>query len=444
MGTTTRAPAGERVVVADFDVICALGTGREALWRGLVEDAMPAARVTRFDASLLPVNVAAEVTDDLHELVHPWGADACEAAAFDRKLELQLACATLCRERFLSALEQVPPERRGIMLGVGLDVSPVEKISKALSERGALDPVDDELSNDMTESLAGLNELGWGIGRVLNPTDLATILLAHEFGCGAFQDSVLTACSSSSQAIGLGFAAIRRGDADAVVVGGTDSLLNLPAFAAFAKLGVIQPERCEPSKTCRPFDRGRRGTLLGEGAGLMLLISASHAERIGSASEIELLGYANTLDGYHITSPDPSGEGMRRAMEQAMTISHLAAEDLDYVNFHGTGTRANDPTELLALSQMLGEAAGGVSASSTKDRHGHLIAAAGIVEAAVVLLSMMHDLAPRTVNLERPIDGGGVDLVMHENRARRLDACMTNSFAFGGINSSLVFGRRRS
>jgi 3-oxoacyl-[acyl-carrier-protein] synthase II len=176
----------------------------------------------------------------------------------------------------------------------------------------------------------------------------------------------------------------------------------------------------------------------------MLLVSASYAERTGIPWEIELLGYASTLDGYHITSPDPSGEGMRRAMEQALMSADLGAAHLDYVNFHGTGTRANDPIELLALSHVLLDHAPRVMGSSTKDRHGHLIAAAGIVEAAVVLLGMTHGLVPRTVNLDRPIDGRGVDLVTRENRKRRLDACMTNSFAFGGINSSLVFGRHQS
>jgi 3-oxoacyl-[acyl-carrier-protein] synthase II len=217
--------------------------------------------------------------------------------------------------------------------------------------------------------------------------------------------------------------------------------LNLPAFAAFAKLGVIQSTSDGAARACKPCDRQRRGTLLGEGAGLMLLANTAFVEANSLSPEVEVVGYGNTLDGYHMTNPDPTGAGMQRAMRTALLRAGVEADDVDYINLHGTGTRANDEVELAAIQSVFGSRENSVLASSTKDRHGHLIAAAGILEAIVVHLCMTNDFVPRTVNLSNPIAHDGVDLVMASNRFRSLRTCMSNSFAFGGINTSLLFRR---
>jgi 3-oxoacyl-[acyl-carrier-protein] synthase II len=433
-----RRPAARKrdthgVVALHSSIVSPLGVGEDALLRALLADDRAAATVTRFDTSQLPVDTAAEVGGDLGPLTSTWEDAAVEVARFDRKLELVLACASAELDRLTAMMDPAPPERRGIALGVGLDVSPLEKVAKAVARMGAI-------AGD-ARSLGALNPLAEGMGLMFNPTDLGTILLAERFQCGAFQESILTACSSSSQAIGRGIDAIRRDEADVVLVGGMDSLLNLPAFAAFAKLGVIQPSRGDPSASCKPCDRRRRGTLLGEGAGLLLLGSAEYAKKCGFDSHVALTGYGSTLDGYHITAPDPTGAGMEAAMSWALQDAGLHPSEIDYVNLHGTGTRANDPVELHALDAVLGEAASEVMVSSTKDRHGHLIAAAGIMEAIVVLTCMTHDLVPQTVNLKDPLKETGVDLVRDRNRTARMGSCMSNSFAFGGINTSIVFQR---
>lgn len=425
--------AAPAVCILDSEIVSPLGTGADEVLAALLRDRLSGDHVTRFDASELPVDAAAEVHEDLAPLLACWPEPVRETAGFDRKLELGLACASRA-ERFHELLEGAPPFRRGIVMGIGQDVTPLEKVSATLLNAG-------RPTLDLT-ALADFNLHAAGFGRLFNFTDLITVILGQRFGCAAFQQSVLTACSASAQALGIAFNAIRAGDADVVIAGGADSLLTLPAFAAFAKLGVIQASRDGPVCACRPCDQHRCGTLLGEGAGLIVLASAKYASRRGLTPAVEVVGYGNTLDGYHVTNPDPSGAGMRRAMERALASAGLVPEAVDYVNLHGTGTRNNDEVELAALEAVFAHHAARLMASSTKDRHGHLIAAAGVMEAIIVQLCMTNGTVPRTVNLSSPVPSS-LDLVMGSNREQCLDVCMSNSFAFGGINTSLLFRRVR-
>lgn len=421
-----------RVFLVGTESLSPLGAGKEELRVSLNETRRAGKTIERFDASELPVDAAAEVRTDLDPWLTVWPDAAVEVARHDRKLELALACASLAHDHFAAILEKCRPERRGLVVGMGLDVVPVDRIPRPLAESVGF-PAE-------LERLAAVNHLEPGVGRLFNLTDLPLLITSGRWDCRAFQEAVLTACSASSQALTLGYDAIASGRADAVVVGGTDSLLNLAAFAAFTKLGVIQPSRSGPATACRPFDRGRKGTMLGEGAGFALFVSDDLAESGGLQPTLEMLGYGNTLDGHHITAPDPTGSGMARAMQRALENSGVSPADIDHVNLHGTGTRANDPIELAALKRVFGEYATGVPVSSTKDRHGHLIAAAGIMEAIVLEQCMLHDLIPCTANLTNPIDPE-MDLVVDENRSAPLRTCMSNSFAFGGINTSVVFRR---
>lgn len=255
---------------------------------------------------------------------------------------------------------------------------------------------------------------------------------------GAFQKTVLTACAASTQAIVFGARAIQEGEVDLVLAGGTDSIINLMAYIAFGKLGIMSGSPEHPSKYCKPLDANRSGALIGEAAGLCVLVSEDLVKKHGLKPKFEILGFGNSLDGHKITAPDPEGMGMKAAIREALVSSGVDPKEVQYVNLHGTGTRSNDEVELQSLIEVFADHAKSVSVSSTKSRHGHAIAAAGIQEFNLLLSCMEENIVPCNLNLETPILNDKVDIVMNQNRKRELKVAMTNNFAFGGVNTSIV------
>jgi 3-oxoacyl-[acyl-carrier-protein] synthase II len=254
--------------------------------------------------------------------------------------------------------------------------------------------------------------------------------------------AVVTACSTGAHAIGDAARLIALGDAEVMVAGGAESSVNrlsLAGFSACKALSTAFNDR--PKQGSRPYDRDRDGFVMGEGAGCVVLESLEHARARGARVYAEIVGYGMSGDAYHITAPSPDGDGAFRAMAAALKRAGVTVRDIDYVNAHGTSTPIGDEIELRAVERLLGNAAGGVSMSSTKSSIGHLLGAAGAVEAIFSILAIRDGIAPPTLNLDNPSVVTAVDLVPHVAKRRKIDVALSNSFGFGGTNASLIFRR---
>jgi 3-oxoacyl-[acyl-carrier-protein] synthase II len=262
-----------------------------------------------------------------------------------------------------------------------------------------------------------------------------TDLIANHYGIRGIRSTITTACSSSANAIGYGYDLIRSGDVDVVVTGGSESLSEL-TYAGFNSLKVMSPE------PCRPFDKHRRGLSLGEGAGIIILEEYTHALERGAAVLAEMAGYAVNADAYHMTSPDPEGLGMFRVMSSALERAGIDAERVDYINAHGTATKINDHMEARAIQRVFGKKdLARITVSSTKSMVGHCLGASGAIEAIATILALKQQAAPPTVHLDEPDPLCNLNHVAHIFRKQEIRAALSNSFAFGGNNTSLVFKR---
>jgi 3-oxoacyl-[acyl-carrier-protein] synthase II len=276
-------------------------------------------------------------------------------------------------------------------------------------------------------------------GRIIN---LASGYVSIEFGLKGPNHAVVTACSTGAHAIGDAARMIALGDADVMVAGGAESPVNRIAMAGFAALRALSTSfNDEPIRASRPYDKDRDGFVMGEGAGAVVLEALDHAKARGAKIYAELVGYGMSGDAYHITAPSPDGDGAFRCMTMAIKRAGITAGDIDYINAHGTSTPLGDEIELGAVQRLVGNAAGRISMSSTKSCVGHLLGAAGAVEAIFSILAIRDRVAPPTINLDNPSVDTPIDLVAHQARKRDIDTALSNSFGFGGTNASLIFRR---
>jgi 3-oxoacyl-[acyl-carrier-protein] synthase II len=276
-------------------------------------------------------------------------------------------------------------------------------------------------------------------GRIIN---LASGYVSIEHGLKGPNHAVVTACSTGSHAIGDAGRMIALGDADVMVAGGAESPVNRISLAGFAAVRALSTGFNDmPTKASRPYDKDRDGFVMGEGAGVVILEEYEHAKARGAKIYAELIGYGMSGDAFHITAPSPDGDGAFRCMTAAIKRAGIAAGDIDYINAHGTSTPLGDELELGAVERLVGNAAGKISMSSTKSSIGHLLGAAGAVEAIFSILAIRDNVAPPTLNLDNPSVGTAIDLVPHQARKRDIDVVLSNSFGFGGTNASLIFRR---
>ena len=276
-------------------------------------------------------------------------------------------------------------------------------------------------------------------GRIIN---LASGFVSIEFGLKGPNHSVVTACSTGAHAIGDAARMIALGDAEVMVAGGAESPVNRISLAGFAALRALSTGfNDQPTRASRPYDKDRDGFVMGEGAGAVVLEALDHAKARGATIHAELVGYGLSGDAYHITAPSPDGDGAFRCMTMATKRAGISPGDLDYVNAHGTSTPLGDEIELGAVQRLVGNAAGRISMSSTKSCIGHLLGAAGAVEAIFSILAIRDGVAPPTINLDNPSMETPIDLVPHVARKRDIDTVLSNSFGFGGTNASLIFRR---
>jgi 3-oxoacyl-[acyl-carrier-protein] synthase II len=276
-------------------------------------------------------------------------------------------------------------------------------------------------------------------GRLIN---LASGYVSIEFGLKGPNHAVVTACSTGSHAIGDAGRLIALGDADVMLAGGAESPINRISLAGFAAARALSTHFNDtPERASRPYDKDRDGFVMGEGAGVVVLEEYEHAKQRGAKIYAELTGYGMSGDAYHITAPAPDGDGAFRSMQAALKRANITPSEIDYINAHGTSTPLGDELELGAVQRLAGNAAGRISMSSTKSAIGHLLGAAGAVEAIFSVLAIRDGIAPPTINLDNPSVETAIDLVPHQARRRDIDVVLSNSFGFGGTNASLVFRR---
>lgn len=418
-----------KVFVIDYDLLSPLGHGKKEVMKSIHSNQQMNRPISRFQTEGLSNAFAAEV-GDISALYTTESEAIKEVIRYDRKLELTVGIYHLMKERLQSITRKLKSERCGVIFGLGIDVTPFELLEQELSV------YKESNENPVYMMLKHMNTQKGKLNKLINPLDVSSIYLAEKLGLAAFQKTTLTACAASTQAITYACDSIKRGEADLVIAGGTDSIINQLGFMAFSKLGILAPMGIDENG-CMPFDNSRKGTLAGEASGICVLANERTVDELQIEPLFEIIGYGNAQDAYKITAPDPEGKGMQSAIESAILMAGIKGREIDYINMHGTATWTNDPIELKATLAALGEGGNFVPMSSTKDRHGHAIAAAGIQEFAILCSLMEQNCIPSNLNLEKPITASA-DLVKSNNRAKNIQIGMTNNFAFGGVNSSII------
>ncbi|WP_324667610.1 beta-ketoacyl-ACP synthase II [Geochorda subterranea] len=407
-----------RVVVTGMGVVSPIGIGLDAFWSALVEGRPGVGPITRFDASGLDCRIAAEV----HDFEPERYMDRKEARRTDRFAQFALAASAMALQD--AGLDGEAPlgQRAGAVIGSGIGgMETWENSHRTLLERGA--------------------------GRVSPFTvpmmipNMAAGLVSIRFGLEGPNRCTVSACASGADAIGDAFRMIQRGDADLMVAGGAEAAITPFSIAAFAAAKSLSTRNEDPPRASRPFDRDRDGFVMGEGAGILVLEALEHARARGARIHAEITGYGATGDAFHITQPAPEGRGAARAMQAALEDAGIGPEAVGYINAHGTSTEYNDWYETVAIKQVFGEHAWRIPISSTKSMTGHLLGAAGGVEAIACVLAIERGVIPPTINLEHPDPRCDLDYVPNAARPAHIDVAVSNSFGFGGHNAVLVFRR---
>ncbi|KQO67165.1 beta-ketoacyl-ACP synthase II [Methylobacterium sp. Leaf89] len=416
-----------RVVVTGLGMVTPLASGVEATWSRLIAGESAAKVVTAFPVDDLACRIACSVPfgDGSDGSFNP---DAFMEVKEQRKVDPFIVYAMAAAGEALNDADWHPTSYEdqcatGVMVGSGIGgIGGIYDASVTLHDKGPR-----RISPFFIP------------GRIINLAS-GQISIAH--GLKGPNHAVVTACSTGAHAIGDAARLIQFGDADVMVAGGAESPVNRLALAGFAACRALSTGFNDaPTKASRPYDRDRDGFVMGEGAGVVVLEEYEHAKARGAKIYAEVIGYGLTGDAYHITSPAPDGDGAFRCMSAAVKRAGIQASDLDYINAHGTSTPMGDELELKAVERLLGDHAAQASMSSTKSSIGHLLGAAGSVEAIFSILAIRDGILPPTLNLDTPSVETAIDLVPHEAKRKRVDTVLSNSFGFGGTNASLVMRR---
>lgn len=404
-----------RVVVTGLGAVTPLGLGPDALIEGLLEGRSGVGPLTRFDASGFPTRIAAQV---------PWTPDESAFAQRDRKIGFALEAARQAlADAGREAGQSGPQGVGGLHLGIGLELFSMPDM--AALRAGATPP----------------EARGERLTFLQTPSDLVVPLLSERHGLRAPPRVHVSACAAGSDAIGTAFHAVARGRSEWALCGGTDSMINLLGVAGFCKLRAMSRRNEAPQAASRPFSRSRDGFVLGEGSGLLVLETLEAAQAREATIHAEIAGYARTLDAFGISEPHPNGEGAYRAMLGALADAGLSPDDVDCVSAHGTSTPKNDPIETGAIRRLLGERAGEVPVVAAKSSIGHLISAAGAVEAVAAIGCLKRQRLHPTLNLDDPDPACDLDYVAEGARDHAHRVTLSNSFGFGGQNACLVLRR---
>jgi 3-oxoacyl-[acyl-carrier-protein] synthase II len=416
-----------RVVVTGMGMVTPLGCGVDTTWSRLVKGESGAKKVDRFKVDDIACQIACMIPrgDGTNGTYNP---DQWMEPKEQRKVDEFIVFAMCAARQALDDAGWKPQSYEqqtstGVLIGSGIGgIEGIAETAVTLHEKGPR-----RVSPFFIP------------GRIIN---LASGYVSIEFGLKGPNHAVVTACSTGAHAIGDAARMVALGDADVMLAGGTESPVNRMALAGFSALRALSTAfNDEPKRASRPYDKARDGFVMGEGAGVVVLEALDHAKARGAKIYGELIGYGLTGDAYHITAPAPDGDGAFRCMSMALKRAGIAAGDIDYINAHGTSTPLGDEIELGAVQRLVGNAAGKISMSSTKSCVGHLLGAAGAVEAIFSILAIRDGVAPPTINLDHPSVESPIDLVPHTARKREIGTALSNSFGFGGTNASLIFRR---
>ena len=409
-----------RVVITGLGAITPLGQTVKETWENLVKGKSGVVYIDRFDTSNLPVKIAAQIRnfDPLKRLSQK------EAGVPIKKLDLFSIYALWAAEEAIedSALLKGPfdPDRVGVIISSGI---------------GGVETLEREIIVGYTK---GYDKISPYFIPMMIP-DMASGLIAIKYRFKGPNYCTVSACASSAHAIGDAFRLIRYGDADVMIVGGSEAPIIPTAVAGFSSMKALSTRNEEPEKASRPFDRDRDGFVMGEGAAVLVLEEYEHAMRRGAKIYAEIVGYGATADAYHITAPCVDGEGAIKCMLRALEDAKLSPDEVDYINAHGTSTKLNDAVETLAIKKVFGERAYKIPISSTKSMIGHLLGAAGAIEALATIMTIHTGIIHPTINYENPDPECDLDYVPNEARKKEVNVAISNSFGFGGHNVCLVF-----
>ncbi len=408
-----------RVVVTGLGIVCPVGIGVDESWRGIVAGKSGIGPITQFDASSFPTRIAGEVKDFQVEKY----MDKKEMRRNDRFIHFAMAAGTMAMADSGLDMSKEDPERIGAVIGSGLGgLSTMEEVHSILLQKGVR-----KISPFFIPALI---------------VNLAPGQLALKYGLKGPNYSPVSACATSNHSIGDALMLIERGMADVMLTGGAEATITPLGIGGFCAARALSERNDAPEKASRPFDKHRDGFVSGEGSGILVVEEYERAKKRGAKIYCELAGYGATADAYHITTPSPGGEGGARAMKMALADAGLNPEQVGYVNTHGTSTPAGDPAECQAVKKVFGEyAKKGLAISSTKSMTGHLLGAAGGVEAVFSILALTTGVLPPTINVEEQDPECDLDVVPNVAREKRVNAVLSNSFGFGGTNAVLCFKR---
>jgi 3-oxoacyl-[acyl-carrier-protein] synthase II len=404
------------VVITGIGLVSALGLGTRETWAALLAGQSGVIRVTRFDITGYAAQIAAEVNgfDPLNWI------EKKDIKKMDLFIQYAIAAAQFAMDDSKLAItpENAPAVGAFIGSGIGGFIT-IEREHEALLKGGPR-----KVSPFFIPSA------------IIN---LASGQVSIRFGAKGPNLATCTACSASAHALGESYEIIKRGDADAMIAGGSEAAITPMSLGGFAQLRALSTRNDEPGRASRPFDKDRDGFIIGEGAGVLILEELEHARRRGASVYAEIVGYGSTSDAYHMTAPSEDGDGARRAMAMAVRKAGISPDQVDYINAHGTSTPYNDKLETLAIKNCFGEHARKLAISSTKSMTGHLLGGAGGLEAGISALAVFHDEVPPTINLDNPDPECDLDYVPHTSRKMRVRYALSNSFGFGGTNAALLF-----
>lgn len=403
----------KRVVITGAGVVSSLGMGVDQFWGAIKEGKNGISEITRIDVSNMSTKVGAEIKDfDPAEFM-----DKKEARRMDRFNQFAMAAAKMAFENSKLDIDSLNKDRCGVIVGSGV---------------GGLETFEEQHSIMLSK----------GPGRVspffipMMISNMASGRIAIQYGFMGFNECVVTACATSNNAIGDAFKVIQRGDADVMITGGAEASITMMSFAGFCNMGAMS-KNPDPATASRPFDVDRDGFVMGEGSGILIIEELEHALERGANILAEIVGYGCTCDAYHITAPHPEGEGGAKSMQMAINDAGVNPVEVGYINAHGTSTPLNDPTEVNVVKKVFGEHAKNLAMSSTKSMTGHLLGAAGAIEAIVTAMALKEGFLPPTINVKNQDPECDIDCVANVGRSADIKYALSNALGFGGHNATI-------
>jgi 3-oxoacyl-[acyl-carrier-protein] synthase II len=409
-----------RVVMTGAGAVTPVGNTAEEFWGSLLAGRSGIGPITRFDASQMPTRIAGEIKgfDPLKYI------DKKDDRKFDRFLKYAVACAAMAVEDAGLKTDRLDATRFGVMVGSGIGgIETLLEQYTILMEKGP-----DRVSPFFVPMII---------------VNMASGLISMRFGAKGPNSSVVTACATGNHAIGDATRIIQRGDADVMIAGGAEAIIIPLTIAGFCQMKAMSTRNDDPSRASRPFDAERDGFVCGEGGGLVVLELLEHARARDARIYAEVVGYGMTGDAHHMTAPDPEGDGAARAMAAALRDAALEPSSVGYINAHGTSTPYNDKFETLAIKRVFGDHAKKLAVSSTKSMTGHLLGAAGGIEAIATAFALHHGVLPPTMNYETPDPDCDLDYIPNQARKQEVEVALSNAFGFGGTNATLAFKKYR-